>query len=259
MPGWQVPGAASISIPGIRCQPAMAVAVDSVFDRLLDRFLPPRCVLCGRSGQFPALDLCPACDNCLPLTPGNALLCSAAPPDRVFAPYVYAPPIDAMIQALKYRGHLTLGRVLGELLARGAAELGLPLDVDCVMPVPLHPHRHASRGFNQSAEIARFAARRLRLPVAAGIAIRQMATPPQVGLPAADRRANLVHAFAASAPKSAWPAHRHRRRRRHDREHRRRAGADAAQRRGGVGGRVVRGTYVSRRGAPGCPGMHIRR
>ena len=177
----------------------MAVAVDSVLDRLLGRLLPPRCVLCGRPGQYPARDLCPACDDSLPLAPGNALLCNLSPADRVFAPYAYAPPIDAMIQALKYRGHLTLGRVLGELLARGAAELGLHLDVDCVLPVPLHPHRHASRGFNQSAEIARCAARRLRLPVAPGIAIRQMATPPQVGLPAAERRANLVHAFAASA------------------------------------------------------------
>ncbi len=89
-----------------------------------------------------------------------------------------------MIQALKYGGQLAVGRVLGQLLAGGAAELGLQLDVDCLLPVPLHPRRYAERGFNQSAEIARFAGRVLALPVEPRLAIRRNDTAG-AGWPAA--------------------------------------------------------------------------
>lgn len=101
-----------------------------------------------------------------------------------------------MVQALKYGGQLALGRVLGQILAGRAAELGLHRDVDCLLPVPLHPRRLARRGFNQSMEIAWSAARRLALPVEPRLAIRGSDTRPQVGLTPAERRDNLEGAFA---------------------------------------------------------------
>jgi ComF family protein len=101
-----------------------------------------------------------------------------------------------MLHALKYGGQLALGRVLGEIVAACAAELELHRGVDCLLPVPLHPRRLAERGFNQSAEIARFAARRLALPVEPRLAIRCRDTRPQVGLTRAERRGNLARAFA---------------------------------------------------------------
>ena len=192
----------------------MPDSVDSLFDRLLASLLPPRCVLCGRPGHRPSHDLCAACESELPAPPDACLRCGAPPHirddrragcrvrclpyDRAFALCVYAHPVDAMIQALKYGGQLAIGRVLGQLLAGGAAELGLQLDVDCLLPVPLHPRRYAERGFNQSAEIARFAGRVLALPVEPGLAIRQTDTQAQVGLPLADRQANIRDAFLAT-------------------------------------------------------------
>jgi ComF family protein len=177
--------------------------VDSGWDRLLGCLLPPRCVLCGRPGQPPCHDLCPGCDAGLPRL-ASALDCNdsiggriTAACDRSFAMCAYAPPVDALVQALKYAGQLALGRVLGRLLARQVAELGLHLDVDCVLPVPLHPRRYAERGFNQSAEIACFAARALQLPFAPTLAARRRETRPQVGLSPADRHANMHEAFVA--------------------------------------------------------------
>jgi ComF family protein len=180
--------------------------VDSAWDRLLGWVLPPRCVLCGRPGQRPCHDLCVACEAALPASPGRSLggvasQFDAGGPagcDRSFAVCSYAPPVDALIQALKYGGQLAIGRVLGQLLARGAADLGLHLDVDCVLPVPLHPLRYAERGFNQSGEIACFAARGLRLPFEPRLAIRCRETRPQVGLLPVDRHANMRDAFAAA-------------------------------------------------------------
>jgi ComF family protein len=103
-----------------------------------------------------------------------------------------------MVHALKYRGQLVFGRVLGELLASRVAAVGLDAGIDCVLPVPLHPRRHAERGFNQSAEIARFTARALEIPLEARLAVRRSQTRPQVGLTPGQRYSNVQGAFAAA-------------------------------------------------------------
>jgi ComF family protein len=64
---------------------------------------------------------------------------------------------------------------------------------DVVVPVPLHPLRQLSRGFNQAAELARF----LRLPIATALR-RTRNTGSQADLPAASRHANVRGAFAVT-------------------------------------------------------------
>ena len=119
--------------------------------------------------------------------------------ERCLAAFAYAFPVDHLIQLLKYRGQLAVGRVLGALLARSVQALGLHYEVDCVVPVPLHPGRHADRGFNQSAEIARRVARVLGRETCEGAVGRLRDTRPQVGLRPDQRRLNIAGAFVASA------------------------------------------------------------
>lgn len=172
--------------------------VDRQIDRVGGLLLPPRCVLCGACGQPPCVDLCAGCEASLapavePVSAHHGQL------RRTFAPFAYASPLDHLVHALKYRGQLATARVLGTLLADRVAQHGLHQDVDVIVPVPLHPVRHAERGFNQSTEIARQLGRRLRLPVEESLATRRRATPPQVGLHLEERRRNLAAAFGAGA------------------------------------------------------------
>ena len=174
----------------------MPERVDRHLERVGGWLLPPRCVLCGSGGQAPCLDLCRHCAACLgraaePATPGPA------PLRLTCAPYAYAWPLEHLVHALKYRGQLATARVLGTLLADWIAERGLQHEADVMVPVPLHPARHAERGFNQSAEIARQLGRRLRVPVVESAAVRLRPTPPQVGLHLGERRHNLAGAFDA--------------------------------------------------------------
>lgn len=171
--------------------------VDRNLDRLGGLLLPPRCVLCGDRGQPPCLDLCRACEAGLP-DASAPVGHGPAPLRRCHAPFDYAHPLDHLVHALKYRGQLAVGRVLGTLLGERVAALDLQSDVDVLLPVPLHPLRHGGRGFNQSAEIGHWIARRLDLPLAPRLAHRRRDTRPQVGLAVADRRTNLAGAFAAS-------------------------------------------------------------
>lgn len=166
-------------------------------DTLCGLALPPRCVLCGREGQRPCLDLCADCESELPSSP-EPLRPAPPPLDRSFAPYAYRFPLDHLVQSLKYRGQLGTGRVLGEALAREIRPLGLHLDVDCLVPVPLHPERLAERGYNQAAEIARWVGRALGRPVVPEALNRIRPTRPQVGLHPEERRGNLRGAFRAA-------------------------------------------------------------
>jgi ComF family protein len=175
----------------------MANWVDRNLDRLGGLLLPPRCVLCGDCGQPPCLDLCRACEAGLPGAQ-PPLGDGPTPLRRCLAPFAYGHPLDHLVHALKYRGQLAVGRVLGTLLGERAAALGLQADVDVVLAVPLHPARHGRRGFNQSAEIGHWVARRLGRPLDPRLALRRRDTRPQVGLAVGDRRSNLLGAFAAS-------------------------------------------------------------
>lgn len=170
--------------------------VDRRIDRLGGWLLPPRCVLCGSRGQAPCLDLCAGCAACFELADAP-VLAGPEPLRRSCAPFAYAWPLDHLVQALKYRGQLATARVLGSLLADWVALRGLQHDTDVIVPVPLHPARHAGRGFNQAAEIAHQLGRGLSLPVRESAAVRRRATPPQVGLQLAERRSNLAGAFGA--------------------------------------------------------------
>lgn len=165
---------------------------------------PPPCLLC----QAPSGPLCEPCLADLPwLAEARCPVCAQSTPSggicghclkstpafsRVEALFSYAFPVDRMIQRLKYREHLSLAPILGELLA-GQIRSDLP---DVWLPMPLHANRLKERGFNQAVEIARELSAQTGAPMQAGWAARVRDTPPQAGLKREARRKNLHNAFA---------------------------------------------------------------
>jgi len=100
----------------------------------------------------------------------------------------YEGSLRAIVHALKYDPRRTIARHLAtRMRAAGAAVLA---DADLAVPVPLHPSRERSRGFNQARELARH----LGLPMVDALA-RTRKTVSQADLPAARRRANVRGAF----------------------------------------------------------------
>ena len=177
---------------------------------------PGNCLLCGARVSSRD-DLCPACEHSLPRTAWVCPRCAANdavrgtedticgecqkhPPDFVGtqAAFRYAAPLDKLIQDLKYNGRLDLSRVLGGYLARHLLNLAGPRP-DVIVPVPLHPSRLRSRGYNQSLELARFVARALELPIDFKNARRLRATAPQTELPREQRHRNVRGAFQAGS------------------------------------------------------------
>ncbi|HBG30416.1 MAG TPA: amidophosphoribosyltransferase [Gammaproteobacteria bacterium] len=183
--------------------------------------LPWCCTLCGQAG-LPGLDLCAACHAELPWSrsacPGCAAplpegagawrcgACLNRPPvwDGAFSALHYAPPIDRLIQELKFHGRLSRGRLLGDLLTQALTAARHTPWPETLIPVPLHRARLKERGFNQSRELALRLSHRLGITLGDSWVERIQPTQPQIGLSAAARRRNLRDAFAV---RGKPPAH----------------------------------------------------
>lgn len=179
--------------------------------RIIRVLYPPVCVLCGAAGAR-GMDLCAACFADLPWNRHPCPRCAAplppdvdtpfcgdcikSPPpwDEAKSPLAYAYPLDKLVQQFKFNGDLSIGRLLGELLADYLAAGGLTKP-DLLIPVPLHPARLKERGFNQANELARPLAKRFRIPVRLDLCERVRATEVQSKLDATERRKNLRNAF----------------------------------------------------------------
>lgn len=185
---------------------------------LLHHLLPGCCLFCaGPVDSAPlgnSLDLCSGCRAELPFTrfpcPRCALPlpqpqascghCLSQPPpwQRCIAPLLYRAPASQLLASFKYRGRLTGGRLLTELLI---AELWMSAPaVDLIVPVPMHWRRRWDRGFNQAELIADQIGAALRLPVAMKALRRARPTTAQQSLDARARARNLRGAFVLRQP-----------------------------------------------------------
>lgn len=158
----------------------------------LRRIEPPFCPCCGEPVQFErAIRRGPTA----PVTVCAA--CQVHPPDFDFARslFVYDGPLREAIHALKYQGRRAAAGPLGSLLV-DLAPSEVTEGVGAVVPVPLHPGRKATRGFNQAELLARPLATRLGVPCLSQALRRLRQEIPQAGLDAAGRRQNVLEAFA---------------------------------------------------------------
>ena len=132
-------------------------------------------------------------------------LCQEQPPAfaRAAAYGVYEGELRGMLHLLKYAGMLPIGRRLGQRLAPAVAALPIPADAPVlIVPVPLHPAKRRSRGFNHAELIARGLVSMLRQTcpgrrwrVMTSVLERRRATESQSRLSPEGRQRNLRGAF----------------------------------------------------------------
>jgi ComF family protein len=96
-----------------------------------------------------------------------------------------------LVHAFKYDGRRSLGAPLGRWMAQAAVDV--LAGADCVVPVPLHPWKRLTRGFNQARDLAA----QLGPPVVTAVA-RLRYAPAQVGLSSAARRRSVAGVFRPS-------------------------------------------------------------
>ena len=176
--------------------------------RVLDT--PMRSVVCAACWQSLRVFTPPLCDRCgepLP-TAGPHLRCpnTGTALTRCRAVGWYDGILRDLIHALKYDERRSLAAGLAPGLVRGAHDIVGAADL-LLVPVPLHPWRQWSRGFNQADDIARSLAVLIPHARVARVLHRSRHTRPQSDLDAEARRANVRDAFTLTG----WTPHSRRR------------------------------------------------
>jgi ComF family protein len=185
----------------------------SYWDQFLALVLPPRCVGCRRLG----VSLCPECISRFPrveapfcarcggtaATDGLCARCSTLPLqiDCIRSVVYFEGTLREVVHLFKYNDRTILAEPMGDLMA--AYWKQNPMEVDVVVPVPLHAARLRERGYNQAALLAHEMARRVGLAVDDGVLIRQRATASQIDLDVRQRRENVRAAFRCSSDRLA--------------------------------------------------------
>jgi ComF family protein len=168
----------------------------SMIDSLIELLFPARCAGCARLGALLCRDCCaelvpyPAGPQHLPATLDDARIA-----------FLFQSPLREAVHQFKYQKTRRMAQPLGALLANHLS--AHPLEVDALLPVPLHPDRLAERGFNQAEELASEVARILSLPLVTEGLVRVRVTEQQARLDARNRQENMRNAFqwrGTSAP-----------------------------------------------------------
>ncbi len=85
--------------------------------------------------------------------------------------------VQAMIHKLKYDGERDMGVYFGQLYGQDLREKGYHFDL--IVPVPLHPHKKQSRGYNQAAAFAEGLAQELNIPFDEDVLAKHIFTKSQ--------------------------------------------------------------------------------
>ena len=102
--------------------------------------------------------------------------------------------IREAVKTLKYRLVTDLAREFISLIPTSFPKL-YPLNskLSVLIPIPLHPSRFRSRGFNQAEVLGRFFSNRLNVPMQTDILRRVKATAPQVEMKDRGKRINNMN------------------------------------------------------------------
>jgi ComF family protein len=155
----------------------------------------PRCAICDVAFEVPS---CGQCQDQLPWLANSE---PTGAPFAVVAAWRYEEPVAGAIRRLKYNDRPDLARALVSVAAP-ALRPALDDPPDLIVPVPLHPHRLAERGYNQAALLARALAHqfetRLGDATVAPRALQRICDTGQLaGTGRSERQRRVIDAFDA--------------------------------------------------------------
>ena len=99
-----------------------------------------------------------------------------------------------LLLAFKYGGKAFIGEKIAQIMAdRLESE---DLEIDLIVPVPMHKSKQKKRGYNQAGIIAKELAKKLSVPYSDKLLLRQGNTLAMSGLSPFERRMNMEKAFS---------------------------------------------------------------
>lgn len=218
--GLTAPASLSVTRPdrllnAARCITGLRRYAPHLFSQVLDVLLPRTCMLCADALPEHASGLCgacharfepirgPVCTCCgdvFPSPRGSDHLCGECivrPPhyDYARSAGVYAGELRRAIQRFKFSRRSMLAGPLADFAA-SLSGFGRPAGYAALVPVPLHPQRLRSRGYNQSLLLALRLGRLWDVAVERDYLRRMFWSASQSSLSRPQRRRAVKGAFA---------------------------------------------------------------
>ncbi len=110
--------------------------------------------------------------------------------------------VQQLMHQFKYKGEREVGRYLGKIFAQELVVSENYSDVDCIVPVPLHPDKQKKRGYNQSEEIARGMSEVFQIPCKNNLIQRAVYTSSQTKKSRFNRWENVSSVFVVPEPEA---------------------------------------------------------
>lgn len=181
-------------------------------DSALDWLYPPRCPICDGIVEKKGA-ICPDCRGKLsyvkeprckkcgrPLLEDTREFCSICS-NKAFhfregmSVFVYDGAVRKSVLAFKFKNRPEYAFFYAEELHRQADAFIRSRRVEALVPVPVHPSRKRTRGYNQAELLAKQLGGIMDLPVMKDQLMRTKKTMPQKGLGSRERLQNLSDAF----------------------------------------------------------------
>ncbi len=195
--------------------------MSKILERFIDFLFPKTCVYCMKFilSEGTSNYLCeecyqkikfiesPICQICgLPVKP-HKIYCDRCTKGKQKIYYnvlrgilLFEEPIKECIHKLKYKGKDYIGKFLSEFFIQYLQNNSYLLDIDLIVPVPIHWTRKIQRGFNQSELLSEPVAKKFKIKYDNRNLFRRKRTKPQVKLNKEERLINISEAFAVRDP-----------------------------------------------------------
>ena len=154
-------------------------------ERQLHFLTEPTCQICGREILADDAELCESCKR-------HRFLFK-----RSIALVAYDDVAARSISRIKYTGAREFLDYYGREAVRRRGDELRRMQIDAIVPVPVHPSRQRKRGYNQATVLAEVMGAELGRPVYEAALYRRKKTAASKELNAAERLKNLMSAFYA--------------------------------------------------------------
>ncbi len=184
-----------------------------MFQTILDIIYPVRCPICMEIVTPKGKRICPNCKERLPYIQEPRCLKCSKPLEveekeycsdcesknfhfnRGYAVWVYNKEMMQSISAFKYKSKKEFADFYTEQIITLYKKQLVKLNLDGIIPVPLHRTKYRERGYNQAFLLAKGIGEELDIPVLHDLLIRTKKTVPQKNLNDMERLHNLKEAF----------------------------------------------------------------
>lgn len=109
--------------------------------------------------------------------------------------------VQTMIHHLKYHDRPEIGVAIGQYYGAQLKEAPLFADIDCIIPVPLHPKKEHKRGYNQATQFAKGLSMAMGVPYYRKWLVRNTFTSSQTRKSRIERWQNVDTVFTLNRAK----------------------------------------------------------